>query len=168
MTSAKSNYLSGIYALKLTLIAKCGTPPERWGSGLMVMLEKNPGVCPVEKLKAILLLEADKNCHNGEIFGQMMLNLVQDEGFIPTEQQADKQKTAEDGIFMKVLKHNISCLKRAPLAQLSVDAANCYDRVHHLILGTMLLAVGVPIRPIIAMLYTIQSMKYFLRTGFGE
>jgi hypothetical protein len=135
----------------------------------MVMLEKTPGVCLVDKLQVILLLEADKNCHNGEIFGQRMLNLVRDEGFIPTEQQADKQKTAEDGLFMmKVLKHDISRQKRAPFAQMSVDAANCYDRIHHLILGLMLLAMGVPIGPITAMHYIIQSMKYFLRTGYGE
>ena len=132
------------------------------------MLEKTPGVCLVDKLRAFLLLEADKNCHNREIFSTWMLNLLRDSGLIPTEQQADKQKTAEDGVLMKILKHDISRQKRAPFAQMSVDTANCYDREHNLILALMLLAVGVPIGTIIAMLYAIQSMKYFLRTGFGE
>jgi hypothetical protein len=38
-----------------------GTPFERWQSGLSVMLEKKKGVIQVDKLRAILLMEADFN-----------------------------------------------------------------------------------------------------------
>ena len=61
--AAKSEYLSKIHALKLSLIARTGCTPERWRRCLAVMLEKIAGVVLVTKQRAILLLEADFNCH---------------------------------------------------------------------------------------------------------
>eukprot|EP00804_Cyclotella_cryptica_P024304 CCRYP_012569-RA/>CCRYP_012569-RA protein AED:0.31 eAED:0.31 QI:0/0/0/1/1/1/2/0/544 len=81
---------------------------------------------------------------------------------------AECQRMTEDGAFMKILKADYSRQKWQPLVVMSVDAANCYDRVNHVILALMLHAMGIPIGPILAMLLTIQQMKYYLRTGFGE
>ena len=47
----------------------------------------------------------------------------------------------------------------------SADAANCYDRINHAIIALMYLTLGVPVGSIIAMLLTIQLMKFFLRTN---
>ena len=47
------------------------------------MLEKNPGVTLIEKLRAILLMEADLNASYKEIFGNFMLDVVISHGFIP-------------------------------------------------------------------------------------
>ena len=74
--AAKSEYLSRIHALKLSLIAKTGCTPERWKRCLAVMLKKIAGVALVTKQRAILLLEADFNCHNKLIFGKRMLDLA--------------------------------------------------------------------------------------------
>ncbi len=52
-----TNFLSR----KITLIVRGGCPPERWGHGLQVFLEKVAGVALVNKLRAILLMEADFN-----------------------------------------------------------------------------------------------------------
>jgi len=41
-----------------------GYSPERWRKGLNVMLEKSPGNFNVEKLRIILLFEADFNANN--------------------------------------------------------------------------------------------------------
>jgi hypothetical protein len=49
--------ISDFFARKITLIARCGCPPERWGHGLQVLLEKIAGVALVTKLRAILLME---------------------------------------------------------------------------------------------------------------
>jgi hypothetical protein len=60
-----TNFLSR----KITLIVKGGCPPDRWGHGLQVMLEKVAGVSLVNKLRAILLMEADFNYMNRWVFG---------------------------------------------------------------------------------------------------
>jgi hypothetical protein len=43
-------YVVPFLARKITLIARCGCPPERWGHGLQVLLEKIAGVALVTKL----------------------------------------------------------------------------------------------------------------------
>jgi hypothetical protein len=122
----------------------------------------------IPKLRAILLLkEADGNMLDEHVFGGRALALARAIGFIPEEQLAEKQKTAEDGVWAKVLKADYARLPREALAILAADAANCYDMVNHIILALLLRAIGVPFGAIICMLVTIMNMKYFLRTGFG-
>ncbi len=97
-----------------------------------------------------------------------MVDVARAEGLIPPEQYATQQSTSEDGSFDKILESDISRQKRLPLCIISADAANCYDRVHHLIIALLFLALGVGSGSITAMLSTIQLMKFFLKTGWGE
>ena len=63
--ASHSEELSGFLAKQVTLIARTGSPPpERWSRGLTVMLKKIAGLALVNKLRAILLMEADFNMHN--------------------------------------------------------------------------------------------------------
>ena len=59
-----SEVITNFLARKITLIARGGCSPDRWGHGLQVMLEKVAGVALVNKLCAILLMEADFNYMN--------------------------------------------------------------------------------------------------------
>ncbi|KAL3795486.1 hypothetical protein ACHAWO_001838 [Cyclotella atomus] len=95
---SKSKLLSRSMATKLNLHAKWGSPPEKWLNVLMVMLEKKLGVAFIPKLRAILLKEADGNMLDGHVFGGRALTHARKIGFIPEEQLAEKQKTAEDGL----------------------------------------------------------------------
>jgi uncharacterized protein (UPF0332 family) len=62
--AGQTEFLSNFYARKISLIARTGCPPTRWGVGLTVMLEKIAGIALVNKLRAILLMEADFNMNN--------------------------------------------------------------------------------------------------------
>lgn len=57
---------------------------------------------------------------------------------------------------------------RESLGIIAADAANCYDMVNHIIMALLIWAIGVPFGPIICMLSTIQFMRYYPRTSFGE
>ena len=59
------------------------------------MLEKIAGVALVTKQRAILLLEADFNCHNKLIFGKRMLDLADEYNIIPDKIYSAKGRTAE-------------------------------------------------------------------------
>ncbi len=51
----------------------------------------------------------------------------------------------------------------------SADAAYCYDRVNHVIMSLVWLALtNGNIPAIVSMLICLQPMKFFQRTGFGE
>jgi hypothetical protein len=134
----------------------------------MVMIEKKLGVCLVDSLYAILLRKADKNFHSAIMFGGRLMERAQMIGFIPEEQLAEKQCTAEDGAFQKVLNFDYCRLRNIPFSLISADAANCYNHVHHVILALLMWALGMSHGPIAAMLLTIVMMKYYIRTGFNE
>jgi hypothetical protein len=168
IAASASTLLSLSFAMLISLIAKWGSPPDRWRNVLMVMLEKKVGTVLIPKLCAIPLKEADNNFHDGVMFGGRMLNHAREIGLIPQEQLAEKDCTAEDGVWAKVLKADYARLRWQMLAIISADAANCYDLVNHIILCLIVLAIGIPIGPIISMLLTISLMRYYLRTGFGE
>ena len=63
------DYISQFHALQVSLALKKGIALERWSKGLSVMLEKMFGVRLISKLRAILLMEADFNTMNKEMFG---------------------------------------------------------------------------------------------------
>ena len=69
-----SDTVTNFLARKITLIARGGCPPDRWGHVLQVMLEKVAVVALVNKLCAILLMEADFNYMNKWIFGHEAIN----------------------------------------------------------------------------------------------
>ncbi len=49
-----------------------------------------------------------------------------------------------------------------------VDADNCYNRIAHPMASMIFQSFGVPTLAIESMLTTIQNMKFFLRTGYGN
>lgn len=63
----------------------------------------------------------------------------------------------EDDTFDKILQSDISA-----------DAENCCDRIHHRIMPLVFLALCVGRGPIVLMLQLIQLMNFFLHTGWGE
>ena len=132
------------------------------------MLETMAGLALVNKLRAILLMEADFNMHNKIIFGKQMLDSARAGGMIPDEHFGDKVKTAEDRKFSNVLVCDLSRQRRQKMGSISADAGNCYNRIHHTIMALVFLALGVPTRAITSMLRSIQLMQFFLRTGWGE
>ena len=50
----------------------------------------------------------------------------------------------------------------------SVDAANCYNSMVHVITSLTCQAFGVPAEAVHSMLTAIEDMKYYLRTAYGD
>ena len=66
----------------ITKASKSGFAFDRWKRGLTIMLEKTAGVIRVDKLWAILLMEADFNFHNKEFFGCLIVNKAEEEDIL--------------------------------------------------------------------------------------
>ena len=62
-----------------------GVPLARWSKGVSVMLEKSPGSINVQKLRAILLLEADFNAIHKIIFNRRVMPRLEVHNDIPCE-----------------------------------------------------------------------------------
>ena len=167
--AVQDDFSTKLLAQQLTVIARSGVPPENWSVGLQVMLEKIAGICLVDKLRYIQLYEADFQFYNQFVFGKRAMNSLSENGFIPEELFSQKGSTAEDAKFDKTLTTDISRQSRTPMTIISADAANCYDRVNHVIMSLVWLTLlngNVP--AVVAALICLQTMKFFQRTGFGE
>ena len=168
IAGAESDIISHLHALMTSIAVRRGIVMERWSRGLSVMLEKMFGCTLVSKLRSILLMEADFNFANKMIYGVRMLDNVREHGFMPEEIFSEKNRMANDGSFAKVLTYDIGRQLRVPFALSSVDAAQCYDSIAHAIASLVFQAFGVPEAAIQSMLETIQDMKFYLRTAFGD
>lgn len=132
------------------------------------MLEKEMGNKLINKLRAILLMEADFNATNKIIFGERMLDNARKYKLLPDDIFSEKQRMADDGAVSKILFYDIVRQLKRPAGLASVDAANCYDRVAHAIASMVFQAFGTPPSACTSMLTAIQEMKFFLRTAFGD
>ena len=64
IAGVQSDIISQHDAINTTLCNKWGISLDRWGRGMSCMLEKIPGCCLIEKLRSIILMEADFNANN--------------------------------------------------------------------------------------------------------
>jgi len=76
---------SELHAIFTQLCFANGFSPQRWQSGLQVVLEKKAGIIHIDKLRALLLIEADFNFGNKILFGHWMMLQTQDSQAIPAE-----------------------------------------------------------------------------------
>merc|ERR1712086_660229 len=89
------------------------------------------------------------------LFGKEAMNLLTDNGFLPEEHFSKKGSTAEDAKFDKTLTEDLSRQAQHPMAVLSVDAAQCYDRVNHVIMSLVWLALIGTMTLILVLLLTL-------------
>jgi len=162
------DYVSQFHALQVSLALKKGIALERWPKGLSVMLEIMFGVRLISKLRAILLMEADFNAMNKEVYGIRMLDNARPFKLIPEEIFSEQNRTADDGVLVKTLFYDIARQPRTPAAIASVDTSNCYNQIVHAMASLIFQSAGVKNTAVSAMLETIQEMKFFLRMAYGD
>jgi hypothetical protein len=132
------------------------------------MLEKIFGCSLITKLRSILLMEADFNATNKTIYGIRMLANARRYHLMPEEVFSEWNHLADDGTLSKIIIFDIARQLRRPMGLALVDANNCYDRIAHPMASMVFQAFGVPTGPIRSMLTTLQEMRFFLRTGYGD
>lgn len=155
MAGSMSEYIDHFHTLKVTLLLYHGLVLERWAQGLSVMLQKLFGCSLITKLCSILLMEADFNGANKQIYGIRMLGNARKYNLMPEEVYSKRNRMADDRILTKVITYDIVCQSRRPAGINSVDANNCYDRIAHAIASLVFQAFGVPSSAAECMLTTI-------------
>ena len=96
------------------------------------MLEKSAGDVNVQKLRAILLLEADFNAMHKIIFNNRLILSIEAENAIPMEIIGGRRSQAATHLALdKKLIADIANVRKLPTITICADATNCYDRVAH-------------------------------------
>jgi hypothetical protein len=84
------------------------------------------------------------------------------------EVYSERNQLADDGTLSKILFYDIVLQLRHSAGPASVDANNCYNRIAHPMASMVFQLFGVPTPAIESILRTIQDMKFYLRTGYGD
>ena len=97
------DYISQFHALRVSLALKKGIALEQGSNGLLVRLDFFLGVRIVSKLCAILLMEADFNAMNKEVYGVQMLDEAAKYKLILEEIFSKKNHAANNSGLAKTL-----------------------------------------------------------------
>ena len=145
-----------------------GYSPERFQNSLNVSLQKEPGNHYPGRQRTIHLLEANfaEGCRF--IFSRHMMLNAKSKNIIPETQYARKGGKAIDGALQKVLMLDHFRMTRTAGIGFANDLMDCYDRVVHSSAALAMRRLGVNTTAIRCLLMTLQNMKNFLRTAYGD
>ena len=163
-----SKDLSAFHAAKLTACARKGVVLPRWTVGLTVLLEKTPGNNRIHKMRGIVLVECDFNWYMKVVVARRMLQSAQEKNQVPIECFAKKGSNCINAVMTKIMLCDESRIHHHPACIGGNDFADCYDRIAHPPASIALQSFGVPRPAIRVLLIAMQTMQFFLRTGFGE
>ena len=168
MAGAKHTGIVTFDATMAQIPYQTGYSPKIWQHGVNVMLVKKKGDYRVSKLRAILLYEADFNQNNKRLGREMMYYAEDLKNIAPEQYGSRKNHTAIDHGLNKQLTFDLMRIKKKPGAVGSTDALSCYNRVVHSVASLSMRRQGIPPAPIICMFTTIQKLKHYIRTIFGD
>jgi hypothetical protein len=109
---------------------RTGYSPNRWKNATNVMILKKSGVLDINKLRTIVLFEADFN-QNNKHFGKSMMSHTVGNGDIAKEQYSIPGKKCIDHVVNRRLIFDIVRYQKSSFAMTSCDLKSCYDRVAH-------------------------------------
>jgi len=161
--------LSGNSCLDDTDAVHGGLHPPSVARGSPGRVTKKAGVIHINRLCAILLFEGNFNFGNKVLFGCRMTDSALQHSLIPSECFGSIPGwTAIHVSLACSWLADLSRLRQWPLAIASVDAQSCYDRITHLAAALACQCLGIPSSVTTTMFMTIQLMKFFLRTTYGD
>ena len=135
---------------------------------LNVSLQKIAGNFDPKKQRTIHLLEADFSEGCKIIFSKRMMEKARVHNQIPEEQYARKGGKAIDAALHKVLILDQFRMMRRGGICMSGDLMNCYDRMVHSVGSLSMQSLGIPPHAIKCLSSTVQRMRHFVRTAYGD
>ena len=168
ITRSKDDELAAMDAAMARIPAISGYSPLRWRQGLNVVLEKKPGENRVDKLRTILLYEADYNHNNKHMARSFMTNAERYRLLAPEHYGSRKHHNAQDQGLNKVLLFDILRQTRQRAVLNSVDLQSCYDRIQHTAAGLGMRRVGTPAPIIESSFSTIEKLEHYVRSVYGD
>ena len=168
IAQSHSEKLTSFRIKMLNLILRLGLPLERWLNGILLLLQKEIGNIDIDKLRAIILFEADFNWLLKMIFSKRLTSRAIENDTLPQEFFAIKGRSAKEAILARTLWCDTNRLQHRSFAVVSADLSQCFDLINHPQCSLAFQAFGCPINPIKIMLLTLQTMNFWIRSAYGD
>jgi len=130
---------------------------------------KKPGAIRLADLCTLGLLEADFNAGMKILVGHRVVRQALQSNLLPSECYGSVPgHRAIQVSLCRCLLADVSRQCRHPLVVVSEDAARCYDQIAHCPAALACQRLGVSPQVMVTIFATIQLMKFFLRTAYGD
>ena len=136
---------------------------------LDIMSFKRKDSIMVDTLRSIIIAEPDWNVSGRVHIAKRMMKQAESLQLLPREHLGGRKgkKSIEGAITKRLLMDNAK-LTTTPIAIISTDAANCYDRIVHKYVALVCKKWGVPHNVIHSLLQPLNKAKHYTRTAFGD
>jgi len=132
------------------------------------MLEKLAGNDNVEKLRIIVLFEADFN-NNNKWIGRVTMHLAEKHNLlVPKQYGSWKHKAVIMQCLNKCLFYDHHCHTRQPAALCSNNAKSCYNWIVLIIAALSLCCLGAPQLAVRSMITMLAHLNHHVCTAFGN
>ena len=160
--------LAATYAAMTSLPLKHGFAPKRWCSCIDAILEKIPGRPIIEKLRIIMLYEADFNFALKLIWGKRLVRHAESNLALGSENHGSRPgRKCTDALLEKLLIYEHARLTRTSLITVDNDAKSCYDRIIKSLAMIACMAVGLPLAAAMMHNLTHHLMKHRIKSRHG-
>lgn len=163
----QNDLISVMHWMMAEIPMRTGYTLNRWKQATDVMILKKSGLYDVEKLRTIVLFEADFNANN-KYMGRSAIRHCVKHNRLAQEQYSIPGRKSIDHALNKRLLFDIVRYQKYSLALSSCDLKSNYDRIGHVpsVLATQRL--GIPNEPMFSMYRGVQEMKHTTRTAYGD
>jgi hypothetical protein len=146
--SATNPYLASFEATMCEIPYRTGYSPQRYKQSVNAMLLKKQNVKRADKLRTILLLEADFNHLNKKMGKDLMRQAERFNLIAPEQFGSRKNHSSIDQVLVKRLYYDSLRMSRTNGFLCSNNAKACYDRILHSVASLSMQRIGMPIAPI--------------------
>jgi exonuclease III len=144
-----------------------GFSPKIWQQATDVMILKKSGVLDLDKLRTIVLYEADFNFVN-KCLGRKVMDNAMANNCMAQEQYARPGCSAQEQCLTRRLIFDLVRHTRQSLAMASSDLKSCYDRIVHNAASLAMQKCGISKEAVSVMFQTIQQCQHKIRTAYGD
>jgi ribonuclease HI/exonuclease III len=160
--------LAELYATMASMPLRHGFAPKRWQTCIDAILEKIPGQPRIEKLRIIMLYEADFNFVLKLIWGRRLVRHAELHNCLGEENQGSRSgRQAPDSLLQKLFVYEYARLTRTSVITVDNDAKSCYDRIIKSLAMIACIGVGLPLLAAAMHNNTHHGMKHSIKTRHG-
>ena len=164
---AEDDDISDMEAAFISIPLKGGFAYNTWKQGIDCVLPKKQGILEADKLRTIVLFEAEFNFLN-KVIARRAMKIAENAQALANEQYGSrKNHTAIEQVLNKRLSFDLMRQMKRAGTIVPTDLKGCYDRIVHSVALLCLQRVGIHESEVVCMFTGLQDMEHLIRSAYG-